>query len=249
MQGLIDMHCHIVPGVDDGARDLYDAAKILQLEYKNQVQAVIVTPHYRVGMFETPQAEIERQFKRIDEMTRRSRSGMRAYLGCEYHTNSHMVDDLKKGLRPTMIGTQYVLVEFSESHSYQIIRNQVYALLAAGYQQIIAHVERYPCLTKAPELVQELIHMGAQIQLTSGNVLGKSGWRQKRFCHKMLQSGQVHYIGSDAHDQIERAPDLLPCAEYVSKKYGQQTAERIFIKNPSKIIKASKKMRDKRRSQ
>ena len=83
MQGLIDMHCHIVPGVDDGARDLYDAAKILQLEYRNQVQAVIVTPHYRAGMFETPQREIERQFQRIDEMTRRSRSGMRVYLGCE----------------------------------------------------------------------------------------------------------------------------------------------------------------------
>ena len=80
MQGLIDMHCHIVPGVDDGARDLYDAAKILQLEYRNQVQSVIVTPHYRAGMFETPQKEVERQFQRIDEMTRRSRSGMRVYL-------------------------------------------------------------------------------------------------------------------------------------------------------------------------
>ena len=148
MQGLIDMHCHIVPGVDDGARDLYDAAKILQLEYRNQVQSVIVTPHYRAGMFETPQKEVERQFQRIDEMTRRSRSGMRVYLGCEYHTNAHMVEDLKKGLRPTMAGTEYVLVEFSGRHNYQIIRNQVYALLAAGYRPIIAHAERYPCLTK-----------------------------------------------------------------------------------------------------
>ena len=59
----------IVPGVDDGARDLYDAAKILQLEYRNHVQAVIVTPHYRAGMFETPQKEIERQFRKIDEIT------------------------------------------------------------------------------------------------------------------------------------------------------------------------------------
>ena len=249
MQGLIDIHCHIVPGVDDGARDLYDAAKILQLEYRNHVQAVIVTPHYRAGMFETPQREIERQFRKIDEMTRRSRSGMRAYLGCEYYTSIHMVEDLKKGIRPTMIGTEYVLVEFSQRHNYQLIRNQVYALLAAGYQPIIAHAERYPCLVKTPALVQELVDMGAQIQLTSGNVMGKSGWRQKRFCHKMIERNQVHYIASDAHDQIERKPDLLPCAEYVRKKYGQQTAERLFIKNPSKIIKKSKKMQDKRRNQ
>lgn len=249
MQGLIDMHCHIVPGVDDGARDLYDAAKILQLEYRNQVQSVIVTPHYRAGMFETPQKEVERQFQRIDEMTRRSRSGMRVYLGCEYHTNAHMVEDLKKGLRPTMAGTEYVLVEFSGRHNYQIIRNQVYALLAAGYRPIIAHAERYPCLTKTPALVQELVHMGAQIQLTSANVLGKNGWRQKQFCHKMIQKKQVHYIASDAHDQVHRKPDLLPCAEYVSKKYGQKMAEQIFIKNPAKIIKKSKKMQDKRRNQ
>lgn len=249
MRGLIDMHCHIVPGVDDGARDLYDAAKILQLEYKNQVQAVIVTPHYRVGMFETPQKEIERQFQRIDEMTRRSRSGMRAYLGCEYYTNIHMVEDLKQGRRPTMIGTEYVLTEFSERHNYQLIRNQVYALLGAGYRPIIAHAERYPCLSRTPALVEELVQMGAQIQLTSANVLGKGGWRQKRFCHKMIERKLVHYIASDAHDQIERKPDLLPCAEFVSKKYGQQTAEQIFIQNPSRIIKKSKKMQDKRRNQ
>lgn len=65
MQGLIDMHCHIVPGVDDGARDLYDAAKILQLEYRNQVQSVIVTPHYRAGMFETPQKRLSGSFKEL----------------------------------------------------------------------------------------------------------------------------------------------------------------------------------------
>ena len=134
-------------------------------------------------------------------------------------------------------------------HNYQIIRNQVYALLAAGYRPIIAHAERYPCLTKTPALVQELVHMGAQIQLTSANVLGKSGWGQKQFCHKMIQKKQVHYIASDAHDQVHRKPDLLPCAEYVSKKYGQQMAEQIFIKNPAKIIKKSKKMQDKRRNQ
>ena len=148
-----------------------------------------------------------------------------------------------------MIGTEYVLVEFSERHNYQSIRNQVYALLAAGYRPIIAHAERYPCLTKVPALVQELVQMGAQIQLTSANVLGKNGWRQKRFCHKVIERKQVHYIASDAHDQVHRKPDLLPCAEYVSKKYGQQMAEQIFIKNPSKIIKKSKKMQDKRRNQ
>lgn len=237
MHGLIDIHCHIVPGVDDGARDLYDAGKILQMEYWNHVAAVIVTPHYRKGMFETPQEEIDRQFARINAMTRRSRSGMRSYLGCEYYADIGMVEDLDAGRRPTMAGTEYVLTEFSERHNYQLIRNQIYALLAGGYTPIIAHAERYPCLMKNVSLVEELVEMGAEIQLTSGNVMGGSGRTVKKFCHRVIRKNLVHYIASDAHDQVHRKPDLLPCARYIKKKYSPELAEKLFIYNPRKIIR------------
>ncbi len=240
MRGLIDIHCHAVPGVDDGAEDMYAAGKILQAEYRNQVSAVIVTPHYREGMFETPQDLINRQFQRLNEMVKRSRSGMKVYLGCEYHANVKMIRDLKKGARPTMAGTKYVLVEFSERHNYQLIRNQVYALLTVGYTPIIAHAERYPCLLESPKLVEELVQLGAEVQLTAGNVIGESGFKRKRFCGKMLRHNLVKYIATDAHDITTRKPNLQACAQYVEKKYGRAAAEQIFIKNPSRIIKLSR---------
>ena len=238
MQGLIDMHCHIVPGVDDGAVDIDMAVRMLQMEYKNGVSAVIVTPHYRKGMFETPQRVIDHQFDKIHQIACRSRSGMKVYLGCEYHTNPDMTEDLRNGKRPTLAGSSYVLVEFSPAHGYSIIRNQVYALVSAGYRPIIAHAERYPCLVKEPKLIEELRELGAEMQLTSGSVLGKEGWGMKRFCMRLLKAKKVTYIASDAHDLSKRAPNLQDCAEYLEKKFGSRYAEQILVHNPGKIIRS-----------
>lgn len=240
MQGLIDIHCHIVPGVDDGAGNLETAARMLQMEYRNGVSAVIVTPHYRRGMFETPQRVVDRQFEKIHQMAMRSRSGMRVYQGCEYHTNPDMVQDLQAGRRPTLGGSSYVLTEFSSAHGYSIIRNQVYALVAAGYRPIIAHAERYPCLVKQPALIDELLELGAEIQLTSGSVLGEDGWGMKRFCSRLLKEKKVQYIASDAHDLEKRKPNLQDCAVYLEKKFGSRFAEQVLIRNPRKIIEAGK---------
>lgn len=241
MQGMVDIHCHIVPGVDDGARDLEHAARILQQEYKNGVAAVIVTPHYRRGMFETPQDVVECQFRKIRRLADQSRSGMKVYLGCEYHTHPDMVEDLREGRRPTMAGSRYVLTEFSSMHGYETLRNQVYALVSAGYIPILAHVERYPCLLKAADQVEELRELGAEIQITAGSVLGESGWRVKRFCMKLLKKKWVDYIASDAHDLTGRSVNLQPCAQQIEKQFGRRYAEQIFIHNPLKIIKEGRK--------
>lgn len=246
MQGLIDMHCHIVPGVDDGAADIETAARMLQMEYRNGVSAVIVTPHYRKGMFETPQDVIDHQFDNIHRLVSRSHSGMRMYLGCEYHTNSDMIGDLRSGKRPTMAGSSYVLTEFSSIHGYSVIRNQVYALLVAGYRPIIAHAERYPCLVKEPALLDELRELGAEIQLTSGSVLGEAGWSMKRFCMRLLKEKKVTYIASDAHDLRKRAPNLQECADYLEKKFGSKYAEQILVRNPRRIIRSGAALKERR---
>lgn len=242
MQGLIDMHCHIVPGVDDGAKNMEMAARMLQAEYRNGVSAVIVTPHYRKGMFETSQRVIDRRFEKLRQAAMRLRSQMQVYLGCEYHTNQDMVQDLQSGKRPSMAGSVYVLAEFSSAHGYAVIRNQVYELIAAGYRPIIAHAERYPCLVKEPVLIEELRELGAEIQLTSGSVLGEDGWRLKRFCNRLLKEKKVQYIASDAHDLQHRAPNLQACAIYLEKKFGRRFAEQILIRNPRKIIENGKVM-------
>lgn len=243
MQGLIDIHCHIVPGVDDGARNLEEAARMLQQEYRNGVTAVIMTPHYRRGMFETPQEEIEKQYLKIWQMAQRSRSGMKVYLGCECHTSRELVEELKKGERPTLAGSRYVLTEFSSLHEFDVLRRQIYELVAAGYIPIVAHAERYPCLLRDKNRVEELRALGAEIQLTASSVLGDEGWREKHFCRELLKKRWANYIASDAHDLKHRGVNLQQCAEFLTKTFGQRYTEQLMIRNPMKIIKKGEKNR------
>lgn len=243
MQGMIDIHCHIVPKVDDGARNMEQAARILQQEYRNGVTAVIMTPHYRRGMFETPQEKIDEQFRKMQKMAQKSRSGMKVYLGCECHTNRELVAELNAGKRPTMAGSRYVLTEFSSVHGYDIVRNQIYELVAAGYIPIVAHAERYGCLLSDPKRVEELRELGAEIQLTSGSVLGEEGWREKYFCRKLLKRRWADYIASDVHNLTDRPVNLKQCSELVEKAYGRLYAEQLFIKNPMNIIKEGREKR------
>ena len=183
---LTDIHCHILPGVDDGADTMEEARKILRLEYRDGVRTIIATPHYREGMFEPAMKQVVKVYIQVREMAREM--GMHLYLGCEYHTNSRMVKDLRRRRRPSMVGSSYVLTEFSGAHNYEKIRNQVYDLLTEGYQPILAHIERYPCLREDIRKVRELVDLGAYIQMNAGAILGESGNLTRRTCCTLSQA-------------------------------------------------------------
>lgn len=243
MHGLIDIHCHLVPGVDDGSDTMAESMQLLRMEYQEHVSVVIVTPHYRKGLFETPQSKIQAAIKAMRLQAREEGIRVRIYSGCEYHSRSKMVDDLNNKKRPTLVGTPYVLTEFSGSDSYNLIRKQIYDLIVAGYRPIIAHVERYNALTKNAVLIQDLINLGAEIQITSGSLLGDFGRPTRKFCLNLMDEHRVHYIASDAHNTIDRIPNLGTCADFVEKKFGIEYARQLFLENPGKIIAGKKKIR------
>lgn len=236
---LTDIHCHILPGVDDGADTMEEARKMLRLEYEDGVRTIIATPHYREGMFEPVMRQVVKAYTQVREMARGM--GMRLYLGCEYHTNSRMVKDLRRKRRPTMVGSSYVLTEFSGAHNYEKIRNQVYDLLTEGYQPILAHIERYPCLREDIQKVRELVDLGAYIQMNAGAILGESGSPIRKFGRQVMEEDLLHFIASDAHGVKYRRPNLGACAKYVSKKMGQPYAEKIFCGNPDYILREARR--------
>ena len=234
---LTDIHCHMLPGVDDGPRTGRMAAAMLKKSYKDGVRRIIVTPHYRAGMFE-PEKKIliHRFLKMRDYAATIEDAGIELYLGCEYHRETDMVETLKKGMHPTMAGSRYVLVEFSSMDGYYRIRTVLYELISAGFIPIIAHAERYPAFVEHPENITDAIGLGARIQVNADALLGMDGFVIRHFCKKLMKNGQIDFIASDAHDMKARPSRLKECAEYVEKKWGRQTAVRIFEKNPLKII-------------
>lgn len=237
MQGMFDMHCHILQGTDDGPKSLEEALTLLLTEYGQGIRHVILTPHNRKHMFETDEKVILEQYVRLKEKAYQVLPDMELYLGCEFHVNMHMIETLQRRASLCMAKSSYVLVEFSETHSRDFMRERLYQLRSNGYTPIVAHAERYNCIRKNPGFVEDLVEMGVKIQVNADSILGKAGGKVKKFCLLLMKSNLLHYIGSDAHDLKRRPPRMGDCAKYVAKKMGHNYVEQIFVKNPSQIIR------------
>ena len=234
--GLIDIHCHIIPGVDDGAESLEDAVRMLRMEYAQGVRKIIATPHYRKLYFETPAEIIKRQFGLLKRAAAAAEIDIELYLGCEFHVNMDMMEILKERETSTLAGSRYVLSEFSGNSEPSFIRERIYSLLSGGYRPIVAHVERYRAARDDISLIEEIKEMGALIQVNADNILGKEGFGSGRFCRKLLKEGLVDFIASDCHGSERRISRLGQACDYVRKKFGSSYARRLFIENPQKII-------------
>lgn len=231
---FIDIHNHTLFGVDDGAKSLAESLDILE-DMRNQgAQSVILTPHYRHGMFAYPVERVKEHFKELQDATKDW--GMELHLGCEYHVNSNIIEAFNTGRCETLAGGDYILTEYSYVSEYSYIQEYTHRLLSCGYFPVIAHAERYACLVKKPALCAELSNMGALIQINADSVLGYDGRAAEKFCKKLLKHQWADIIASDTHDRTERACHMAECRAHVEKKYGSEYAEILFVKNPRRII-------------
>ncbi len=231
---LIDIHCHILPKVDDGPDSVEESLKILKDMRRQGIKHVIVTPHYRPEMFEPSMKRVIYSYRHLRDIA--YDMGVSMSLGCEYYRNEQIIEHMDNRKRPVMAGSRYVLIEFSMNDLFPTIRNYVYELITHGYQPIIAHVERYFCCQKM-EKIQELKDMGALVQVNAGSVLGEEGWKLKKFCLDLMKKDLVDFVASDTHNTSDRKLNLKKCASFVTKKMGKQYAERIFFNNPLNILK------------
>lgn len=235
MKGIYDIHCHILPGVDDGSKGLEESKWMLRKEYSDGVRRIIVTPHFRYKMFEPPMQAVQKQFLRLQEAAREVGDDLKLYLGCELHASMDMVSCLKKGERLTMAGSRYVLVEFGNNDEKSYIRERVQKLKLNGYLPIVAHVERYRAAKGNMDFIEELKEQGALIQVNADSISGKDGLPMKWFTKKLMKQDLIDFIGSDGHGQKSRIPDMGKCCTQVIKTMGEGYARKIFVDNP-KII-------------
>ena len=229
---LIDIHCHTLPRIDDGAESVEASIEILKEAKKQGITRMIVTPHYRPDMFEPPMKKVVFAYRNLRDIA--YEMGIRLSLGCEYYRNDNMIEDLDGKLRPTLAGSRYVLTEFSTQDSFTTIRNYIYSLSTHGYKPVVAHVERYFCCQEL-EKVLELKELGACIQLNAGSVIGEDGWKIKKFCLLLMKEDAVDFIASDTHNTSNRKMNLKKCVAYVTKKMGKKYAKKVFTENPLKI--------------
>ena len=238
MRDLYDIHCHILPGVDDGAKNMDIALALIEKEIEAGVETIILTPHFRKEMFVPDMEDI---WNAYDELLYETRyKNIHLYLGCEFHANMEMVETLDNDLRPTLADSRYVLTEFAHNSTRAFMKERADALLMSGYRPIIAHIERYRATRKDFDLIEDLIEMGCEVQVNADAIIGRDGLGAQRFCKKLMQEDMLHYVGSDTHNLRGRAPHLGECCEYLKKHMGRLYTSRIMRDNPSKIVEKAR---------
>ncbi|MGN1373586.1 MAG: tyrosine-protein phosphatase [Candidatus Coproplasma sp.] len=210
---MIDIHSHILWGVDDGA-DSESTSKALLSQYVEQgVDCVICTPHQNKMMRRTETLRCE--FARFQEMAKDYPISF--YLGAEILYYEGMAKDIAKGELLTLGGTDYVLVEFPVSCSGEDVCDAVYELTIAKYKPIVAHIERYVNLTKSD--FSDVSEAGALIQINASSFNHNSTLKT---ANHLLKKGLVDFIASDCHDAHRRNVDFTTAKEFVKKKFPKQ---------------------------
>ena len=229
---VIDIHCHLLPYVDDGANDLEEAKRLLASEADQGVTDLYFTPHLRAGMFETPDEKILLQFERLAPVA--NEMGIRVGVSREYHFDEILSEKLEAGtVMP--VGRNVILTEFSSQHSAEQIMSAVKRIRAYGFTAMAAHVERYPAADVG--LIRALRSEGTLIQINADSVLGYDGRFAKKFVWELLCENLADVVASDAHDTFDRPVRMRECMALISKKTGNELAEKVMLHNPYKIIK------------
>ena len=231
---MIDIHCHLLYGVDDGPKDMEESIKMLRSASEQGVTDIILTPHYRRGMFKFDKELILKHMEELEPYAQEI--GVKLHLGTEFHVNGDIIEYLEEGRCLSLAGSEYVLTEYAYDTEYSYIFQMSHTLLRHGYIPVIAHVERYGCLVKTPKRLEELQEIGAFIQMNAGAVIGEEGWISKNFCKKALKQGWVDVIASDSHGIKKRVCYMEDAYDYISEKYGEKLAHKLMVKNPKKII-------------
>jgi len=235
---MIDLHCHILPGVDDGAQSLEEAAAMCRLAAKDGCEAMVATPHQRRG--EWWNADRESLAALADELQDAVGAGFRVYLGGEVHVDSGLLAEVEKlpaggGILP-LAGSRYLLIELDSMGTPTEAIHLVHELSVAGWRPVIAHPEFVPWLAPDPELVARLVALGATTQVTAMSVTGDFGRRPQTDVFALLDAGLVHFIASDAHGVRRRPPGLERARRLVAGRWGEDLAQHLVSHNPGAVV-------------
>lgn len=233
---FFDIHSHMLPGVDDGAQTLEEALSMIDLSYSEGTRNLILTPHYMRNKNKFNKKELRERFAEFKAEVNKKHEDMNLYLGNEVLYEEGIVQDLKDDKIQLMNDTKYVLVEFNIRTSYSQIYEAMQKITNARFRPIIAHVERYQCLFKRIERIDELVRMEVHLQMNISSTYGGFLDENARWCKKLVKEQYISFFGTDAHDMEERAPYVQDYVPWIEKKCGREYLEKTFLENPQKIV-------------
>ena len=240
----IDIHSHILPGLDDGSSSMKESMRMLELARKQGVVGVFATTHYSKAFPNRDPRKILkvcrelslREKQRAEKAEGEDKKRVHIWPGQEVFYSDEVVDLLQDGKILTLAGSDYVLTEFLPGVSYTAIKKAVADLTRVGYRPVIAHAERYQTLRGSDDKVEELIDDGAYIQLNYRSIGGKWHDPTSKWCKKLLKKEQVHLLGTDMHNMTSRKPEIDDAAKWMEKNLKRSYIREIYHYNAKSII-------------
>jgi protein-tyrosine phosphatase len=230
---LVDIHSHILPGIDDGAQSLDESLAMLEVAAANGTTDIVATPHAN-SSYAYDEETVD---KLIGELSSQASASIKIHRGCDFHLNfDNLSSALKHPGRFTVNGGRYLMVELPDLASLPVMRTVVDRLLDARIVPIITHPERNsPLCSNLPEL-QTWVRDGCLLQVTALSFSGRFGQTAQRTTETLMNSAMVHFVASDAHDCVDRSPNLAPAYQHVTQHWGRETADALFIDHPMAVV-------------
>ena len=230
---MVDIHCHILPGIDDGSRSWEMTAEMCRLAALDGITHIVASPHANDEF----SYDRERYTQMLGQLYDAADGKLSFTLGCDFHFSYDNIQDALEHPRRYIIGdTQYLLVEFSDYAIPPSVQQDLFALRSCGIVPIVTHPERNPLLLKNPEMVLSLVEQGCLIQVTGDAATGAWGKRSQSMVKWLLAREAVHVVASDAHDAVRRKPVLSQARDVIARWSGPETADALVTHNPAAIV-------------
>lgn len=231
--GFVDIHSHVLPGVDDGAASLEEAAAMLKVARSSGTTVLVATPHSNP----TYAYDLETTEKLLDELRALAPSGLRLVRGCDFHlTFTNVERALNSPSDFAINGRCWLLMELSELTVFSNTGALWRRLEETGLRIILTHPERNALLRQRFDLVRQWVDEGRCMQITAGSLFGDFGRAARQFAIRLLDAGLVQFVASDAHDLSRRPPRLDLACQWLAARYGEAYAFRLVSGNPLRAV-------------
>jgi protein-tyrosine phosphatase len=235
MSGFVDLHSHVLYGLDDGAKTFEDSIAMLRIAHACGTTDIVATPHANSRFAFTPATISER----IAELA--PQSPVTIHRGCDFHLHlSNIQDAVANPKKYTIDGGPYLLVELPAAAVFSGTERILATLIDAGMVPIVTHPERHRHLQSQPELMMPWIKLGCFVQVTAASVTGLFGSSAERCAHRLVEAGMAHFVSSDAHDSEIRTPDLREAYDELGRLWNEERIRPLFVDNPRTVIEGGR---------
>lgn len=237
---MIDIHCHILPAVDDGAEDLNEAVSMSRMAASSGVKTIIATPHCNLPMASEKNylsTSLRDRFIELYKAVRSAGIDLSILPGAEVLCTPDLPELLQQRKLLTLAGSRYLLVEFLFDESIHYMDAMLDTIVSHGMTPIIAHPERYETVQRHPEDAVQWFQRGYLLQVNKGSILGSLGRRSEIAADWLLSRGLAHAAASDAHSFHSRTPRLDELRSYLEQAYSPAYARLLLSTNPQRILK------------